>query len=145
MRFPDMEEVHRAIHETVLEAGPKTLAHLMGMSHTALLNRSNPSDDTHRLNVEHFLQVLVHSNDMRALKAIADEFGYDLVPKEQVRPQNLTTALLHMSAEVADVTRAVADALEDGRVSQTEKQTIKRELQGARESLDVLEASVKVA
>lgn len=140
-----MEEVLRAIHETVLEAGPKTLAHLMGMSHTALLNRSNPSDDTHRLNVEQLLQVLVHSNDMRALKALAGEFGYDLVPKERVAPQNLTAALLHMSAEVADVTRAVADALDDGRVSQTEKQAIKRELAGARESLDVLEASVKAA
>lgn len=140
-----MEEVLRAIHETVLEAGPKTLAHLMGMSHTALLNRSNPSDDTHRLNVEQFLQVLVHSNDVRALKAIASEFGYDLVPKERVAPQNLTSALLRMSAEVADVTRAVADALDDGRVSQTEKQAIKRELSGARVSLDVLEASVKAA
>jgi len=140
-----MEEVHRAIHETVLDAGPKTLAHLMGMSHTALLNRSNPSDDTHRLNVEHFLQVLVHSNDMRSLKALAGEFGYELVPKERAAPQNLTTALLHMSAEVADVTRAVADALDDGRVSQTEKQAIKRELVGARESLDVLEESVKAA
>jgi hypothetical protein len=140
-----MEEVHRAIHETVLEAGPKTLAHLMGMSHTALLNRSNPNDDTHRLTIEQFLQVLVHSNDMRALKALAAEFGYDLVPREQVRSQNLTGALLQMSAEVADVTRAVADALADGRVSQTEKQAIKRELLGARESLDVLEASVKVA
>jgi hypothetical protein len=120
-----MEEVHRAIHETVLASGPKELAHKMGMSHTTLLNRANPNDDTHRLNVEQLLQIMLHSGDASVLRA--------------------TAALLSMSAEVADVTRAVADALEDGKVSQTEKQLIKRELLGARESLDVLEASIKAA
>ncbi|WP_350318950.1 phage regulatory CII family protein [Pseudomonas sp. efr-133-R2A-59] len=59
-----MEQVHRAIHEAVLEAGPKKLAHLMGMSHTALLNRSNPNDDSHRLNLEQFLQILVHCSGL---------------------------------------------------------------------------------
>ncbi|SDA85595.1 hypothetical protein SAMN03159443_03752 [Pseudomonas sp. NFACC15-1] len=32
----------------------------MGMSHTALLNRVNRNDDSHRLNFEPFLQILVH-------------------------------------------------------------------------------------
>ncbi|SFW49737.1 MULTISPECIES: phage regulatory CII family protein [Pseudomonas] len=50
-----MEQVHR---EAVLEAGPKQLAHLMGMNHTASLNRVNRNDDSHRLNVEQFLQIL---------------------------------------------------------------------------------------
>lgn len=140
-----MEEIHRAIHEALLDAGPKQVAHLMGTSHTNLLNRANPNDDTHRLNVEQFLQILVHTNDMRPLQAMAHAFGFDLVAKESVRPQQLAQALLHMAKEIADVTQAVAVALDDGRVSQTEKQQIKRELAGARESLDVLEQSVKVA
>ena len=50
-----------------------------------------------------------------------------------------------MSAEVADVTRSVTDALEDGHVSQHEKQLIKRELVGARDSLATLEAAIKAA
>lgn len=140
-----MEDVLRAIHEALLEAGPKQIAHKMGTSHTSLLNRANPNDDTHRLNVEQFLQILLHSGDMRPLKALADVFGYQLVSKEQAAATTLTSALLHMSAEVADVTRAVANALDDGHVSQTEKALIKRELAGARESLEVLEASVRAA
>lgn len=140
-----MEEVHRAIHETVLASGPKELAHKMGMSHTTLLNRANPNDDTHRLNVEQLLQIMLHSGDASVLRAMAAEFGYELVEKQAPQAMGLTAALLSMSAEVADVTRAVADALEDGKVSQTEKQLIKRELLGARESLDVLEASIKAA
>lgn len=140
-----MENVHREIHETVLAAGPKELAHKMGMSHTTLLNRSNPNDDTHRLNVEHLLQILVHSNDARVLHALAAEFGFELVAKEAPVAKGLTKALLSMAAEVADVTRAVADALDDGHVSQTEKQMICRELLGARRSLDVLEISIHAA
>lgn len=140
-----MEQVHRAIHEAVLDAGPKQVAHKMGTSHTSLLNRANPNDDTHRLNVEQLLQILLHTQDMRPLHAMAAEFGYELVAKDKAKPQSLTAALLHMAKEVADVTRAVADALEDGHVSQTEEAMISREIGHARESLNVLEASVKAA
>lgn len=139
-----MDEVLRAVHETVLDAGPKELAHRMGTSHTSLLNRVNPNDDTHRLNLEQFLQILALSGDMRPLAALADAFGYELVAKEKPAAQELTSALLHMSAEVADVTRAVTDALDDGRVSQIERQKILREAGEARHSIDVLVEAVKV-
>lgn len=140
-----MEDIHRAIHEALLDAGPKQIAHLMGTSHTNLLNRANPNDDTHRLNVEQFLQILVHTQDMRPLAALAAAFGFNLVAKEGAEAVNLSAAVLHMHAEVADVTKAATAALDDGRVSQVEKAMIRREITGVRESLDVLEASVQVA
>lgn len=138
-----MEEVHRAVHEAVLDAGPKELAYQMGTSHTSLLNRVNPNDDTHRLNLEQFLQILAISKDMRPLEALADAFGFELVAKEKPAAQELTGALLHMNAEVADVTRAVTDALDDGRVSQIERQKILREASEARCSIDALVEAVK--
>ncbi|MNZ88354.1 hypothetical protein D3C78_1072440 [compost metagenome] len=140
-----MDEIHRAIHEALLDAGPKQVAHKMGTSHTSLLNRANPNDDTHRLNVEQFLQILLHTGDMRPLHALAEVFGFELVAKEKAKAQGLATALIHMNKEVADVTKVVAEALEDGRVSQTEAAMIKREIGHVRESLDVLEESVKAA
>ena len=140
-----MEEIHRAIHEALLYAGPKQVAHLMGTSHTSLLNRANPNDDTHRLNVEQFLQILVHSQDMRPLAALASAFGFDLVAKEQAEATSLSAAVLHMHAEVADVTKAVTAALADGRVSQTEKALIKREIGEAMAAMEVLRESVKAA
>ena len=139
-----MEEVHRAVHETVLEAGPKQLAHQMGTSHTSLLNRANPNDDSHRLNFEQFLQILVHSKDMRPLAALAAEFGFELVAKDKPAAQGLAQAFVHMSAEIADVTRAVADALSDGHISGSERREITKELGEARHSLDGLEASLHV-
>lgn len=140
-----MEEVHRAIHETVLDAGPKQLAHAMGMSHTNLLNRCNPNDDTHRLNVEQLLQIMLHSKDGRILAAMAHEFGFELVAKQPVKSTSLQAAVLHMHDEIADVTKAVVEALEDGHVSQHEKQQIKRSIGEAQASMDVLLASVKAA
>jgi hypothetical protein len=95
--------------------------------------------------VEQLLQIMLHSGDPSILRAMATEFGFELVAKKAPTAMGLTTALLSMSAEVADVTRAVANALTDGHMSQTEKQMIKRELLGAKESLAVLEASIKAA
>lgn len=140
-----MEEVHRAIHDTVMDAGPKQLAHAMGMSHTSLLNRCNPNDDTHRLNVEQLLQIMLHSQDKRILAALAHEFGFELVAKESTKGKAPATALIDAAAEFADVTRATHDALLDGHVSSFEKSAIRKEIAEVRQSLDVLEESVKVA
>lgn len=140
-----MEQIHRAIHEAVLEAGPKQVAHKMGTSHTSLLNRANPNDDTHRLNLEQFLQILVHTGDMRPLQALAAEFGFELVAKDKPAAKTLPLALIGMNKEVADVTQAVAAALADGHVSPMERAAIQREIEHARHSFDVLEESVKAA
>ena len=45
----------------------------------------------------------------------------------------------------SSVTKAVTDAMADGRVSRMEKELIKREISQAQNSLDVLLESVKVA
>lgn len=140
-----MEEFLKALHEAVLNAGAKDLARKMGASHVALLQRSNPHNDSHRLNVEQMFQVLLHSEDMEPLRVLAGEFGFDLVARKAVEPKPLTKALLNMAAEAADVTRVVHDALEDNHISQTEAAAIRREINHARQSLDVLEASVKAA
>ncbi|WP_349569433.1 phage regulatory CII family protein [Azotobacter salinestris] len=140
-----MDEFLKALHDAVLDAGAKDLARKMGVSHVSLLQRANPNNDAHRLNVEQFFQILLHADDVRPLQVLAAEFGFELVAKEKAQPQTLAAALLHMTKEVADVTRVVHDALEDGHVSQTEEALIRREIGHARQSLDVLEASVKAA
>ena len=62
-----------------------------------------------------------------------------------VEARSLSAAVLQMHKEVADVTQAVAMAMEDGRVSQTEKALIKREISEAMAAMEVLRESVKVA
>jgi len=140
-----MEDFLRATQSAVLDHEAKTLAAKMGVPHVSLLQRANPDNDAHHLTIEHLFGILLHTGDMRPLEALADAFGFELVAKERPKSEQLSTAVLHMHAEVADVTRAVTAALEDGHVSQTEKALIKREIGEAQKSLDVLIESVKVA
>jgi hypothetical protein len=140
-----MEEFLKAIHDAVLDAGAKDLARKMGVSHVALLQRANPQNDAHRLNVEQLFQILLHSGDLRPLQALAEEFGFSLVAKDTAKAESLSRALVRLSAEVGDVTRSVADALEDGHLSQPERAQILNELSHVYESADVLKASVKAA
>lgn len=140
-----MEDFLRACHDVVKDGEAKKLAAAMGLPHVSLLQRANPDNDAHKLTINHLYQILLHTGDMRPLAALADAFGFELVAKEQPKAEQLTTAVLHMHSEVADVTRAVTAALEDGHVSQTEKALIKREIAEAQQSLSVLVESVKVA
>lgn len=140
-----MDRFLRSCHDTVKDNDAKQLAAQMGLPHVSLLQRANPDNDAHRLTINHLYTMLLHTQDFRALEALADEFGFRLEPKEGAEAKALSSAVLGMHAEVADVTRAVADALADNRVTEMEKKLIHREITGAREALDVLEASVKVA
>jgi hypothetical protein len=140
-----VDEFLKAIHDAVLDAGAKDLARKMGCSHVALLQRANPNTLDHRLNVEQLFQILVHSGDMRPLKVLAGEFGFDLAARADAPRKALVGALMDMAAEAGDVTRAVHDAVEDGRVSSFEKSAIRKEIAEVRKAMDVLEESVKVA
>ncbi|KDN98933.1 phage regulatory CII family protein [Pseudomonas donghuensis] len=140
-----MEDFLRACQSAVLDNEAKTLAAKMGVPHVSLLQRANPDNDAHHLTVEHLFGILLHSGDMRPLAALANEFGFDLVAKVSPAPQALTASLISVGKEVADLTIAVHQALQDNHVNQFEKALIRQEIDHVRQSLDVMDASVKVA
>ncbi|MNF02316.1 hypothetical protein D3C80_2014480 [compost metagenome] len=82
---------------------------------------------------------------MRPLAALANEFGFDLVSKVSPAPQALTASLISVGKEVADLTIAVHQALQDNHVNKFEKSLIRQEIEHVRQSLDVMDASVKAA
>lgn len=140
-----MDEFLRACQSAVLDNEAKVLAGQMGVPHVSLLQRANPDNDAHHLTIEHLFGILLHTHDMRPLKVLANEFGFDLVAKAAPAPKALTTSLISLGKEVADLTIAVHEALDDNHVSPLEKASIRKELGHVRQSLDVMEASVKVA
>jgi hypothetical protein len=100
------------------------------------------------MNLEMFGQVLTHlSEESRAivLAALLDEFGYSLIAKEVRDVKTLPAALAVVGKEFADLTLAVHNALEDGRVTQIERAAICKEITHVRREIDAIEASVKVA
>jgi hypothetical protein len=140
-----MDEFLRACQSSVLDNEAKVLAGQMGVPHVSLLQRANPDNDAHHLTIEHLFGILLHTGDMRPLMALASEFGFELTAKVAPEPKALTSSLINLGKEVADLTIAVHEALDDNHVSPLEKAAIRRELGHVRHSLDVMEQSVKVA
>lgn len=140
-----MEDFLRACHATIKESGAEELAGKMCLAHVSLLQRSNPDNAAHHLTIEHLFGILLHTEDMRPLMALAESFGFELIAKTAPNPQALTASMISVGKEVADLTIAVHQALEDNHVSQFEKSQIKVEINHVRQSLDVMEASVKAA
>ncbi|RJX83471.1 phage regulatory CII family protein [Pseudomonas sp. LS-2] len=144
-----MEEFLQAIHNAVKAEGAKDFYSKAGFkTHIGLLQHTNPHSESHTLNLPKFLliaQNLSTENQFRVLSALAAGFGYDLVGKAPVQPQALTSSLINVGKEVADLTIAVHEALDDNHVSAFEKAQIRVEIDHVRKSLDVMDASVRAA
>jgi len=140
-----MDDFLRATHNTVKDNDAKALSTKMGLPHVSLLQRSNPDDDAHHLTIEHLYGILLHSGDMRPLAALADEFGFDLVARQKPAAQELTSAALHMNAEVADVMRLVTNIIDRGFATQSDRADAAREISEAVESLVVVKVSLGAA
>ena len=140
-----MYEFLKALHAAVLDNNAKAVSEKMRLSHTGLLGRANPDHDASSLKAEHVFEILEHTGDMRPLAVLANAFGFDLVAREQPKPEALTASLMTVSKEVAELTVAVHAALADNFVSAAEKKQIAQEIEDVREGLRVMAVSVKSA
>ena len=141
-----MQELMKAIYDVVDDHGTRKIAEGPDFkSRTLLSQKANPDYDTHRMNVEELHRIMKFTQDFRPLKAWAESFGFDLIPKEKPEGIDLNTALLRLHADLADVTRLAFDAQADGRVCSREKSDLLKEAEEVIVSLEVFKQSVKAA
>jgi hypothetical protein len=140
-----MQNFLKACDDVVGEANTKGLATLMNMPAVSLLQRANANYDGAWFNVKHLYALLLHSQDMRPLEALADEFGYAVVKRELPVAIDVYQALSKVSLEISELTVETHGAMGDGRVDQVERQRILREIDHAEKALAQLKASVKAA
>ena len=140
-----MHDFLKACDTVVDEANTKQLATMMNMPPVSLLQRANANYDGAWFNVKHLYALLLHTQDMRPLAALAGEFGYSIVKKEQPTALGIHEALGRAALEFAEVTVETHAAMADGRVDQVERARILKEITHAEEALAQLKASVKVA
>lgn len=140
-----MQEFLRACDAVVEDADTKNLATLMGMPPVSLLQRANANYDGAWFNAKHLYALLLHTEDMRPLAALAGEFGYAIVKTEAPAAIDVHQALGRAAFEFAEVTVETTTAMLDGRVDQVERARILREIDHAERALAQLKASVKVA
>lgn len=138
-----MENFLRACRDTVKDGDAKELASKMALGHVSLLQRANPDNDGHHLTIEHLYAILLHTNDMRSLRALANDFGFDLVAREVTPATTLAAATLSMASEAADVTKAAIEAMDDGVITRLEVARIEREGEEAKNKIDVVVATAK--
>lgn len=140
-----MDDFLRACHSAVLDNDAKWVAAQLSLPHMSLLQRANPDNDAHRLTINHLFGILLHTQDLRPLAALASAFGYDLVARQKPAAISLMSSMQGIGKEVAELTLAVHQADDDGVVTQIEKAQIRREIEHVRHELNVMEQSVRSA
>jgi hypothetical protein len=135
----------KACHSVVQDADTKNLATLLGMPPVSLLQRGNADYDGAWFNVKHLYALLLHTEDMRPLAALAEEFGYVITKTELPAAIGVQQALGKVAFEISELTIETHSAMADGRVDQIERARILREIDHAEKALAQLKASVKVA
>ncbi|VVO20228.1 hypothetical protein PS712_04174 [Pseudomonas fluorescens] len=140
-----MHDFLKACDSVVDEANTKNLATLMNMPPVSLLQRANANYDGAWFNVKHLYALILHTDDMRPLAALAGEFGYSIVKADMPIALDVHQALGRATLEFAEVTVETHAAMADGRVDQVERARILKEIDHAEHALAQLKASVKVA
>lgn len=140
-----MHDFLKACDTVVDEANTKQLATLMNMPPVSLLQRANANYDGAWFNVKHLYALLLHTQDMRPLMALADQFGCDVVPRKKPAAKPLMAALGLLSAECGDVGRLIFDAAADNHISQHEKAQGEKAILEAIDALQILRESLKAA
>lgn len=107
-------DVLDAAHLTAqaFSGGVPALAQRMGMSANTLQHKLNPANTTHHLTLREALVLQLVVGDVSVLRAMAKQLGYTV---ERATPDQSggdpVEAFMRFQTEVAEVTRAAADAL----------------------------------
>lgn len=141
-----MEELFLSIHQAALKAqdGITGLARRLGKRQQTLINKLNPSDDTHQPNIGEFVAIIDDTGNTEPLEVLCAMFGGRFVTRSKARHENLLTAVLHADQEHGDIAKAIQAALaDDGRIDAQELLAITREVQEARAAYTELENTLR--
>lgn len=138
-----IDAAHKAVHNPT-HGGSAALATRMGMSVAVLNNKVNANCDTHHLRLDEALTIMEFTGDHSIIQAMASRLGgvYCEVTGEATKDELIMTAL-SASACQGDVMTEMHKALEDGRISCNELDSLLPKIQRAMSSLQSLKNHVK--
>ena len=139
-----MDQLDIVIHQTAHDApgGLDALARKMGVGAQVLRNKVCPTTDTPKLSLREALAMMDATNDDRILHVLASLRGYTLERKALPDASSVFAAVLSASPEHGDVSRAIQDALSDGKMTAAEKAAISQQIHEAHQTLDALNSTV---
>ena len=138
-----IDTAHKTVHNPA-HGGSAALATRMGMSVAVLNNKVSPTCSTHHLRLDEALTVMEFTGDHSIIQAMASRLGgvYCEVTGEATKDELIMTAL-SASACQGDVMTEMHKALEDGRISCNELDSLLPKIQKAMSSLQSLKNHVK--
>jgi ribosomal protein S3AE len=140
-----MDQIDVAIHQTVHESdiSAKEIAQQLGMSHQVLINKANPTSEFHKLSLREALAIMKITGSTSIHEAVGLELGLHSMRQDIAEQKSLMDAMLTVVSECGDVSRAVKDAMEDGRLTAREKAEMQREINEAIDSLMAMRLAIK--
>ncbi len=138
-----MDDLDIALHATAQDFGFGKMAALMGKGEQSLRNMVNPNVETHKVGLREAVAIVNLSGDKRIAQAFARMCGGVFVSEpEQKGTLGLMKAFLSSERESSDVTKIVAEALDDGVITPRESADVSREINEAITALQRLQAAV---
>lgn len=109
--------------------GANALALRMQQKPAVLSHKLNPNDKANQLNVIDLINVMVMTEDHRALHALNMEMGYMALPLPNTEAdETATEALTDTLKEFSDFMQVVTKALADNKITKQELRNVRKEL-----------------
>ncbi|EEO05892.1 hypothetical protein RYY30_000188 [Vibrio cholerae] len=126
-------QVVHALYQTLKEHGNTvSVEQHLNKRPGVLLNEINPNQSSHKLGLFDAIELMLFTKDVQILRSIASELNYSIYylgDYRAISDVELLNCYSRWHAEIGDVNRAIADALEDGDIELQEFERIERELQ----------------
>ena len=132
--------IHQVAHSSTDSA--KDYAQKIGRSYQVFINKTNPVEEGGALNIHEFRALLLASGNPFPLEVLADQLGYDITPKNKVKPVSLLDAVMIASAEHGDVLRCVKEITQSKPATQRDKTILLKEIKETQAALDALVVAV---
>lgn len=141
-----IDAAHKTVHNPK-HGGSIALAARMGMSPTVLNSKVNPTTNTHHLRLDEALTIMEYTGDTSIIQAMAQRLGGVFSAVEGEDSEGATQASIIMtalstSAAQGDVMSEMHKALEDGRISCDERETLQTKIQDTMKMLRTLSIQI---
>ena len=134
--------IHQVAHTSTDSA--KDYAQKIGRNYQVFINKTNPVAEGGALNIHEFRALIIASGNPFPLEVLAEQVGYDIIPKKKVAPESLLDAVMAASSEHGDVLRCVKEITHNKAATPRDKTLLLKEIKEAQAALDALLLAVEV-
>jgi len=123
-----IDAAHATVHD--YPGGSEPLALRLKMAGAVLRGKVNTNDHGHHLTLAESIRIQHLTGDHRILFAEASELGYMVIPAPttELGDEDVAKAVAMFCGTFSDYLRDVSNSMADGKITETERKALEREL-----------------